>query len=266
MPKDTPVADLLDEAQTRTKQMGNFTDAASTAATALEAAFKKDKPDLDFITQAIDQNEKWLGSIERDLTAADKLLKQLSKQKDASVKKPAQALEAAADKAGKAIEKLRNLVGIAEKIASKAEVDDKKLASVLAQTLKIAELRINELGADRITVPKITAHMGDCVKKVLSDEWPVSIYLDRVPVFVRDLSAVKGHTLAAGDAEAALQHLAKKGAQALSAELQSHMEKLPGTQKRLSEACSAASAELKNAVASLEGWRKDLDYKVRNAA
>lgn len=50
MPKDIPISDLIKEAEAQRKQAAGFAAEAPKAATRLEGGFKKDKPDLDWIT------------------------------------------------------------------------------------------------------------------------------------------------------------------------------------------------------------------------
>ena len=99
MPKDIPVADLIKDAETQRKQLAGFADVAPKSAARLEAGFKKDKPDLDWITQEIENDEKWIESVEYDVAKAEKTLKQLLKAKESEAKKPAKELDAALEDA-----------------------------------------------------------------------------------------------------------------------------------------------------------------------
>jgi septation ring formation regulator EzrA len=266
MPKDIPVGDLIKEAERQCKQLEGFADVAPKSATRLEAGFKKDKPDLDWITQEIETDEKWIESVEYDVAKAEKTLKQLLKAKEAEAKKPAKELDAALEDARKEIEKLRNTLGVAEKIAEKAETDDKRLAPIMAHALQLAAQRINELRGDKVDCPKVVEHMANTVDKILADEFPVRVYIDRVPVFVRDMKMISGHLTAAEELSKSLEALAKRGAKAFLPEVQQNVEKCPAVKKQLDELTASVRAEYVKGINASNEWRQSLDYKIKNAA
>jgi hypothetical protein len=266
MAKDIPVGDLIKEAERQRKQVAGFATEAPKSAARLEAGMKKDKPDLDWITQEIEIDEKWIESVEYDVAKAEKTLKQLLKAKEADAKKPAKELDAALEDARKEIEKLRNTVGIAAKIAEKAEGQDKRLAPIIALALEQATQRIQELGRDKVDCPKVVEHMANTVDKVLADEWPVRVYLDRIPVFVRDMKMINGHLTAAADLPSALETLAKKGGNAFVPEVQQNVAKCPAVKKELDGLLVKVRTEYDAGVKASDEWRKKLDYKIRNAA
>jgi hypothetical protein len=262
MPKDIPVGDLIKDAETQRKQLGGFADEAPKSAARLEASFKKDKPDLDWITQEIERDEKWISSLEYDMSKAEKTLKQLLKAKEPEAKKAAEELDAALDE----IEKLRNTLGIAEKIAEKAETDDKRLVPIMAHALELAAQRIKELQGDRVDCPKVVEHLGTTVDKILADELPVRVYIDRIPVFVRDMKMISGHLTAGEELSKSLETLAKRGAKAFVPELQQNVEKCPTVKKQLDTLTATVRAEYEKGIKASNEWRQNLDYKIRNAA
>jgi len=266
MPKDIPVGDLIKEAERQRKQMEGFADVAPKSAARIEASFKKDKPDLDWITQEIETDEKWIESVEYDVAKAEKTLKQLLKAKEPEAKKPANELDAALEDARKEIEKLRNTLGIAEKIAEKAETDDKRLAPIMAHALQLAAQRISELRGDRVDCPRVVQHMADTVDKILADEFPVRVYIDRVPVFVRDMKMIGGHLTAGEELSKSLEALAKRGAKAFVPELQQNVEKCADVKKQLDTFTANVRAEYEKGIKASDEWRQSLDYKIRNAA
>lgn len=266
MPKDMPINELIEEAEEKSKQVAKFAEQAPVCATRLENGFKKDKPDLDWITQEIARDEKWLCEIETDLKRAEKTLKQLTKSKDAAAKKPAKELDDALEDAGKEIEKLRATMGIAEKIADKAEVEDKRLTPVMKQALLIAEERRKELSNDLITCPRIVQHLGDIVEKVQAGPMPIEMYESVLRVFVRDMKQIGGHLTSSDSVSSSLATLGTKGAKAFLPELRQLVEDCTTMKKTIDVLITKVRGEHAKGLKSAKEWHDSLADKLKKAA
>ena len=266
MAKDIPLDVLLKDADGHCKTLKGFADAAPKAATRIEGGFKKDKPDLDWITQEIASAEKWLGEIEHDIGKAEKTQKQLAKLKEADAKKAAKELDAALDKTAKEIEKLRTTMGVAEKIADKAEVEDKKLAPVMKRALELAEQRHKELSGDLVTCPRIVDHLGGIVAKIQAGTFPIDMYLSVAPVFVRDMAQIGARITSAESVASSLGTLAAKGAKAFLPEVRQGVEDCTATKKVIDAAVVKLRGEYNKGLKSAAEWRSSLADKIKKAA
>ncbi len=266
MAKDIPLNELIEQAEDRRKQVAKFAEEAPKSAVRLENGFKKDKPDLDWITQEIARDEKWLGEIESDLKQAEKTLKQLVKSKEASAKKPAKQLEDALEDAGKEIEKLRGTMGIAEKIADKAEVEDKRLTPVMKQALQIAAQRRKELSADLVNCPRIVQHLGDIVQKVQTGPMPIDLYESVLRVFVRDMKQIGGHITSSESVSSSLGTLAAKGAKAFAPELRQCTEDCVSIKKEIDVLITKVRGEHAKGLKAAKEWHDSLADKLKKAA
>lgn len=157
-------------------------------------------------------------------------------------------------------------MGIAEKIADKAEVEDKRLTPVMKQALQIAEQRYKELAEDLVTCPRIVQHLGDIVQKVQTGPMPIEMYESVLRVFVRDMKQIGGHITSSASVSSSMETLAKKGTIAFAPELRESAEDCTAIKKKIDVLVAKLRAEHANGLKAAKEWHDSLGDKLKKVA
>lgn len=266
MPKDTPIADLLKDAAAQCKMLDGFTKSAGTTAAQIDAGFRKPNPNLDLLTQMIDNASKWVSQIEFDIGKAEKVMKQLAKRKEPEAKNPVKQLDKSLSDTDKAVEALRGTIAVTEKLASKIEGDDKKLIQAMKTALALGAQRLKDCTADAVNGPALTQNLGSTVAKVKAEQLPVSYYLQVVRTFVRDVNEIKVHLDEGDRITDTLGKVGTAGGRAALPEARKLADDCTDLKKKLDAALDKVRPAYKTALTSAAKWRDELADKIKNAA